>query len=375
MDGMARLHPSDSRYIDRLRGASILRVVLVHLGLSWVFVPWSEFVHAFLPILFFVSGAVSYYSFRRARSNREFLAKRWLALAVPYYLLAIIAFSVLWTATGALPEAMDLGAAMHWVLFSPPKATEPFHLVQVWFLHALMVITVVALPLFLLPQRSWIWLAAMAAPLVVGAVQMVDPVDQAFQWGEHNFYEPLGHFGFFVFGAYFYGRRELFTTPVLLALLAGTLALTVLFPLLPGVSLGLGVHADKPDLYYMAAGTAGILLALLVQQPVTRLLERLPLLDELLLFYSRHAFSVFLLHTYFIKFSEDYLGLLGVYGDPVRAVTKIAFVIAATSLAAIPFSWLSRELRMGIQQALLERWLPARSSLGLGARRAAVPKS
>jgi len=75
---------SDQHYINIMRGISILRVVLVHLGLSWFYPPYSQYVSIFLPVLFFVSGAVSYYSFLRSKAVVVYLIKRLSLILVPF---------------------------------------------------------------------------------------------------------------------------------------------------------------------------------------------------------------------------------------------------------------------------------------------------
>lgn len=83
----------DRDYLDLVRGISITRVVLVHLGLSWFFSPYSDFIHAFMPLLFFVSGAVSYNSYLRSNSLSVYLFKRLSSIYIPYIL--VISISIL----------------------------------------------------------------------------------------------------------------------------------------------------------------------------------------------------------------------------------------------------------------------------------------
>ncbi len=78
-------------FIDCLRGLSILRVVLGHLGLFWLLRPYSEFLHALLPLLFFVSGAVSFGSFLRSDNSGRFLLRRLVLIISPYYALLAVA--------------------------------------------------------------------------------------------------------------------------------------------------------------------------------------------------------------------------------------------------------------------------------------------
>ena len=52
----------DSQFLAYLRSLSILVIVFGHIGLFWVYKPYSEFLHVFIPIFFFISGADWKYS-------------------------------------------------------------------------------------------------------------------------------------------------------------------------------------------------------------------------------------------------------------------------------------------------------------------------
>lgn len=359
-----RLSAADALYIDRLRGFSILRVVLVHLGLGWIFPPWSEFIHAFMPILFFVSGAVSYFSLKRAASVGTFLTKRTLALTLPFYLIAVLAFSLLYLFSPA-PPAMGLEEMLRWLSLSPAPETMPYRINQVWFLHSLLIITFAVVPVLLLARRrEWVWYPAMALPLLVSVGQCLYPIDDLLMWGGHNFYQPLANAGFFLFGAFFYEKRSALGPRFLLGLFWSAATAVVAYALLTDGPIGLAAHSYAPNFYYVAASFAALALALLLQGPVSALLDRAVILDGVLLFFSKHAFSIFLLHSYFIEAAERYLGLVDVAADPLRAAAKIAVVITASAVAAIPLSAASNALRNGVQQRVVR--VPAAPRIGAG---------
>ena len=84
------ISPQNQHYINVMRGISIIRVVLAHLGLSWFFSPYSQYIGILFPVLFFVSGAVSFYSFSRASGIIEYLIKRLVLVLTPFYLFSAV---------------------------------------------------------------------------------------------------------------------------------------------------------------------------------------------------------------------------------------------------------------------------------------------
>lgn len=148
-----RISPTDALFLDRARGLSILRVVLVHLGLSWFFPPYSQFVHMFLPLLFFVSGAVSFYSFKRAPGVGNYSLRRLLSIVMPYYVIIAGAFLYVWLTELRLPQFHG-SELLDWLFINPDVADMPFPMGQVWFIHAMAIMIILALPVFLASRNS-----------------------------------------------------------------------------------------------------------------------------------------------------------------------------------------------------------------------------
>lgn len=341
-----RLSPHDELFIDRLRGLSILRVVLVHLGLSWILTPYSEYVLAFLPVLFFVSGAVTFFSFRRASSTLRFMVRRVLMLTIPFYLIAFL------TVGASLfdPSLLNIaswGDLVRWATLNPPTETMPYPLGHVWFLRALLVITVICLPLFYLAQsKSWVLLLGLLFSAMLATAQLFYSLSSPLHLASFNFYQPLSCLGFYCFGAWYFvkihegNEPNLFLPLAAFAITAASIAL-----LHPQVGLGLVDHTYAPDAYYVSLSMVAILLVLKLRRFIEKCLEKLGPIDQFVLFFSKHAFSIYLIHKLQIKLSETVFGLENVINSPLLAATKIFLVVSTSMILAIPFTKLSRVIR------------------------------
>ena len=340
-----RISARDETFIDYLRGLSILRVVLAHLGLSWIFPPYSEFVMALLPILFFVSGAVSFFSFRRASSSGFFLLRRALMLTIPVYVLAVIGGAVRAVMAGSV-ESFEWIYVLSWLLLNPGAHMMPFELGQIWFLRALLIITFLAIPVFVAARRSD---HALLVPVLLSTIlvtlQLFHDIADSFYRGGFNFYQPLANMGFFFFGAWYFAQRARGVDRVSWLITAGLLGLSVATGSVVHPDVGLADHTYSPNLYYVAASYFAICLAVRLQPVIEIAVGRFTWVERGTLFFSRHAFSVYLLHSFVLIVSERSFGLVDVMGDPIRAATKVGFVVVGSMVAAIPLTWLSRLVR------------------------------
>ncbi len=187
------LSEEDSRYLRYLRGLAIIGVVLVHLG-GWIWPPYSSFLVVVVPLFFFVSGAVSYPSYYRSATIRQYLFKRITSLLVPYYLASILCILVLAFRQQAFP-AMSANEVLAWLTIRPPVDLQGFPFGQTWFLHTLAVI-IVASPLYftVIAHRNQAGLfLLLAVPLIVSAVELVYDIRGVLVLGGHSLYKPAIH--------------------------------------------------------------------------------------------------------------------------------------------------------------------------------------
>jgi len=329
----ADVGPTNRHYINIMRGASILRVVLAHLGLSWFFMPYSSYIGAFLPLLFFVSGAVSYFSYLRARSTVSFLYKRMLGLLVPYYVLAAltIAFGLV------LIKGWTIQSWFGWFVIAPSTQGLPFELGQVWFLQTLALITIMTLPVYYFATSyKKILIAAwlMSLGVIVGnsvwslhsGLILLEKIDV---------YLAVSNAFFFLSGSLYYIYEEKLKT--------GWLALVSMLSLLLGLVINaqtadfsLGRHMASPDIVYVlcAMGVVGLVLA--AKTPVLFLLDKAKPVEKLLIFSSTHAYAIFLLHTLVLGFVEKYIFTTPLTDDIIGAMMRLLLVLILTLIIA-PF--------------------------------------
>lgn len=352
-----KLSKNDSDYLDILRGISIVRVVLVHLGLSWVFPPYSEMVLVFLPLLFFVSGAVSFYSFHRSKSISEYLVKRLITISVPYFVIVVFSFSVIWAINIEIPP-LNLYVIYQWITFNPVAVsnTMPFPLGQVWFLHVLVIITIISPLFFILAKiREWFILIPIAISIAFGLVQNFDNIGGYLSLDKHNLYQAVSNMGFYFFGACYYAYKYKFSNITILMLLSMSILVAIALGMFVNTSNAMSDHSYYPDLFYISSSFAAILSFLLFKPLIERIINKLFVIKTILNFISYHAYSIYMIHTLLIFWSEKYYGLKGVMGSPDLAALKIIFVILGTMLLSIPISFVSKKITKQIRILLVAK--------------------
>ena len=139
----------DREFINILRGASVLRVVLVHLGLGWFFLPYSSYIGIFFPTLFFVSGAVSYNSFQSSTSKGLYLFKRCRGIMLPFFIFMLPVAIIF--APQKFSWSYDVISS--WLLLKPSNGFFPFPIGQIWFITCLLVIACITFPLFIIDKK------------------------------------------------------------------------------------------------------------------------------------------------------------------------------------------------------------------------------
>lgn len=336
----------DRYYLNTMRGISISRVVLVHLGLSWFFTPYSEFIHVFLPVLFFVSGGVLVHSYSRSVSTRGFLLRRIISIYIPYILIVILSFTIVWTYEARFP-VIDYELLFHWLTINADRTHEsmPFPLNQIWYLHALILIVLVSPVFFKLGiYNKYFFLIPILISLIFSIYQLhYDIGHRLFIFG-HNLYQPIVNMGFFFFGSMYYFHKDVFTKKILMVIFFITI--------LVGISLGVSVvddlnmysHTYAPDLYYVSLSFSAILMFLIFQPMVESIVKKIYILNWFFSFMSRHSYSVFLLHSLILSKVHHWLDMGDVMGDPVRAATKVFLVFILTCLISVPFTYLTENI-------------------------------
>ena len=344
------LTEDDSLFLTYLRGIAILVIVFMHVGGAWIFRPYTEFLHVFVPVFFFLSGAVSYYSYQRAKGSSEYLQKRVVGLLVPYYLLCILWLIVFCAVNRHLPQ-LSWQDVLAWITVRPTHhaAELSWGLGHVWFLHALLIILLVSPIYFWLYRKNpWLLVALLALPMTLAAVQTVCDIHTHFCLARHNFFQPTIHSVFFILGFLYFSSDALRRTPLLIGTMAASLLLSIV--LVVGLNLNPDyhdTHTYSPDLYYVAGSLAAIAGLLALQGAILGVCKRVTPLARMLTFMHRYTFPIYLLHNFWIFFLEEVFGMVHPKSHVILyGIVKFSVVLVMTCIVAIPFgalsSWLTK---------------------------------
>lgn len=341
----------DRLFLDRIRGLSILRVVLVHLGLSWFYPPYSQFVHVFLPLLFFVSGAVSFFRFKRASGAPKYIVRRLFSIVMPYCLIVLGVFLYLWIIGLRFPEFNET-ELLEWLLINPESVNMPFPMGQVWFIHAMAIMIILSFPIFFVSKMcSWPLLIGIVFSLMLPILQQVYDIDSKFNFFGNNLYQALSNLGFFLFGEYYYSRKEIFSTLALL-LLIFLLFWVFLNIYIFETNINMADHTYETDFYYPTSSYFAILFVILGKPLIDGFLNRINIMDRFAMFLSRNAYAIFMLHFFVLYYVETNFGLVKVADDPLLAILKIILIVSYSCIITIPVTRVSGYMVKGIENII-----------------------
>lgn len=199
------LSSSDSYFLANLRSISIFAIVFGHVGGFWLFKPYSELLNVFVPVFFFISGAVSWNSYEKNPNIKNYYLKRFIGLLVPYYLLCFISLFLFVALNKHLPQ-FDLGNLLMWAQLRPTSSISPFPVGQIWFLHTLLIIILISPVFFYLKKHCYpLIVLLMFVFIAISGIQHFVDIDDAFYLFGNNCYKPLVHSSFFIFGMICFG--------------------------------------------------------------------------------------------------------------------------------------------------------------------------
>lgn len=340
---MQQLSSQDSVFLNYLKALMILGIVLIHCGGSWAYKPYTSVLLLLPAVFFFVSGAVTVYSFERSDDLKQFYTKRLVGLIVPYLLLCAIVF-VYYVAVNMQLPPLSLAPLLKWVQINPGNAS-PFSVQHVWFLQTLLGITIIApLYFFLLREKLPLLYVIMAGMLVIALVQHWVDLGEMTTLGRIHVEKVMTLSIFYIFGALYYTRLRHLGLKLLLP------GLIVCVAISGGTLKGMGVdpdlaeHAYSPDLYFVASGLAAVFIALIARDLIVKAVNIAAPVRRYIEFVSRNVFGIYLLHVMPI-FAFSYLFEAG-EGRVTVMQGALRFVVAliATSLMTIPFSRVSSRI-------------------------------
>jgi peptidoglycan/LPS O-acetylase OafA/YrhL len=336
------LSETDSRFLAYLRGVSILMIVFMHVGLAWFWKPWSEFLNVFVTIFFFVSGAVLFHSYQRYSSLQPYYIKRLLGLYIPYFLLCLLQLAVyLLQHEGQFP-IFDSSKFLAWLEIRPYAVTTPFNIGQVWFLHTLLLISLISPSIFsVIKYRKTRYLIFLILFLLsVSTIQLFYDIDNYFVVFGNNLYKPIIHTLFFTLGAwYFSGQYDCeFKRETYLSFFLGMVLMCILLVHQFDLKIGYSYHTYAPDIYYVLGSLSAIVLIIYLKNFFMYLASLNRIIEYALKALYIYTMPIFLLHSFSIFICEDLLGLVHPDHDFVLyGIVKISLVICITLLLSYPF--------------------------------------
>lgn len=352
---------SDYKYLNLLRGLSIFRVMLVHLGLSWFYPPYSPYVGILFPVLFFVSGAVSYRSFAKHGGVGLHLRKRTIDTIVPYYIFMFFVF-----AFGLLEGSLYVNSfseLVRWMLVSPTQSAIDFPIGQIWFIKTLLLLHFGMVVLFKLSlRRPEVLLVAFLGGVVLCFVSVKLPIRDML--GELYVIELIGVFSVwnalvlsacYLAGAIFY-HPAFKAKELLRPILASFLVLVFLSIYLMDYDFEYSVHYENKSPFYISLSVFVIAIILALQKQIMAIIEFIKPLEWLVLFCSTHSYSLFLLHTVVLFYVEKLLGWHDLSASPTLAVARLVLVILLTMLIAPVFSKITKKLKSRVERSLMPGW-------------------
>jgi peptidoglycan/LPS O-acetylase OafA/YrhL len=315
-----------------------------------MFRPYSEFLLVFVPIFFFISGAVSYNSYQRSSSVVKYLEKRVIGLLVPYYLICIVWLAVYIALNASLPS-FYITQLLSWLSIKPigDIAAFPIPVGQVWFLHTLLIISLMSPLYFEMYQRNrWILTLVVTLLIVLSGVQVNRDIHY-YSCFASILYKPLVHSIFFIFGFVYYFSDAPHKIFYLAAIIIFCLIISIAMITSFRIDIDCLPHTYDPDLYYVSGSLIAIAGFLILQDTILYLCKRVNYVAFFLRYMHRYTFSIYLLHGFSIYLAESMFSLVHPKGNFIfYGIVKFTVVLIMTCIMAFPFeifsTWLTRRL-------------------------------
>lgn len=334
---------TDRDFINYVRGASVLRVVLVHLGLGWFWLPYSSYVGIFFPLLFFASGAVSYYSLSRSASTKQYAYKRIKGIMLPFYVFMIPA-----AALGGSTDWYLSQNFLSWLFLSPSQEWFIFPIGHIWFIHCLLVMALLSIPLFSWSRTnskvlSWTFvLCTLLAVFSNKSFYTAMTLGYVVPVSGYLLYETASLSFFYFGGAYFISNVNRVDNKSFLLFGALSLVFWLLVDIINTVN-EMHLFAKERPLTYLMQSCSVIILFIGLREKIVTFCKRVTFINVFLMHFNKHAFSVFMLHIPILASIEYVLDWQELGGRPLLALARLAIVVVLTALLCIPLTFIHKQ--------------------------------
>jgi peptidoglycan/LPS O-acetylase OafA/YrhL len=327
-----------NRYLDLLRAAAIVRVVVYHL-LGW---PWLSILLPSMGVMFALAGSLTAASLQK-RGAGTVIVSRLRRLLPPLWLLALIAVPGMLIAGWAHEQGQTPFSAAHlvfWILpiGDPPGSDRAADLWEpLWYIRAYLWFILLS-PLMYFAYKKTGWFAIVTPILLIGVLDKtgfgLPGVADAAMWD------------FVTFAACWmagFAHRD------------GRLArvepsLTVIAALVLGAAAMYWIHLHPDEGGYdlnnipeaQALWSLAFVLVVLRWQPSMDWLRRARPLDRLVTLLNNRAVTIYLWHNIAITMVWPLLGLIALddVGDGLNDPVDLVAALALTAVAVLAFGWL-----------------------------------
>ncbi|GID32356.1 acyltransferase family protein [Paractinoplanes brasiliensis] len=324
-----------NRYLDLLRAAAIVRVIVYHLY-GW---PWLSILLPAMGIMFALAGSLTAASLSK-RPARKVVTSRLRRLLPPLWLLGLLAVPVMlvagWATESDGEHPFNAFTLVYWLvpIGDPPGSDRGVAVWEpLWYLRAYLWFVLLSPLLFALWRR--VGLVLLALPLMVMAVLEVTGFTLP-STADAALWDFATYGGCWIAGfAHHEGR---------LARVRPWLAYPVAF-LLAAAALWWAGQAGSWDLNDISEAQAlwslGFVLIVLRWQPPMGWLARTGPLDKAVTLINGRAVTIYLWHNIAIAAVWPLLAVLALddLDDRLGAVVALVLTLALTSVAVPAFGW------------------------------------
>ncbi|MBC2714610.1 MAG: acyltransferase [Desulfobacteraceae bacterium] len=340
MANTLQLSTHDKVFLKNLRAIAIFLVVFGHVGGFWFAPPYGSFLLTIVPVFFFISGAVSFFSYNRSSTISKYIAKRLIGLLIPYYFACILVLIFFYIERLALPT--DASSIIKWVTVTPTAEKMPFLFSQVWFLRVLIMVTIISPIFFTIHKGNNKNIPKVLLVIsALSAIQHFTNIGRALNIIDGRFYLFMVDSVFFVFGFYYYTNKSLITNKLLIINLSILILSCIVFVKVFRVQASLSFHEYYPDLYYVLGAFASICIFLLGKNVILAC-QKLSFLRRIFDFLHLHTFSIFLLHGLGIYLVDKFFRcILPAQHNILYGLIMLFLTMLITCLISIPFTKLT----------------------------------
>ncbi len=339
MKGKKKISDIDSILLTYLRSISMLVIMFGHSGGFRLYKPYSEFLHAFVPIFFFISGVFSYHSFNRSTSVVNYYIKRYSRILIPYYFTCLISTCIFIVQNKKLPE-LNLINIIMWLQITPLENTMPFPIGQVWFIHTLSLIILISPILIkLVDNYKLVTLIVLFLLFILSTIQMIIPINRSMFLYGNNLYKPTIYSILFILGIVFTSTTYLQNNIFILSCSICSLILSITIYYLFDINPDYEFHTYSPDIYYLSGSLFLLFFLIFLKKHLVEIINRLPVVSKALYFIDKHIYSIFLLHSLAIYLVEQAIGPVDEMEKTLYyGMIKFTLVFIITIAISVPFS-------------------------------------